>query len=152
MATFVYNRGATDIADGSIDLLTDVLKIMLVTSSYVADRDDDFIEEGVDDANEHEISVSGYVGGFGGAGRKTLGTKTVTEDDANDRVEFDVADITWTALGVGATIAAAIIVKEVTNDLASILVAYLDLADTPTNGSDVVLNINADGVIQFSTV
>ncbi len=152
MATFVYNRGATDIADGSIDLLTDTLKMMLVTASYVPDRDNDFIEEGVNDANEHEISVTGYVGGFGGAGRKTLGTKTVTEDDGNDRVEFDIADITWTALGVGATIAGAIIVKEITNDLASILVAYLDLTDTPTNGGDIVLNINADGIIQISTV
>ncbi|KKN15253.1 hypothetical protein LCGC14_0987980 [marine sediment metagenome] len=152
MATFVYNKGTTEIANGGIDLLTDTLKMMLVTSSYVADRDDDFIEEGVDDANEHEIVVSGYTGGFGGAGRKTLGTKTVTEDDANDRVEFDIANITWTALGVGATIAGAIIVKEITNDLASILIAYLDIADTPTNGGDVTLDINADGVIQISTV
>lgn len=152
MATFVYNLAAAEIARGNIDLLADTIKIMLVKSGYVPDRDDDFIEEAVDDANEHELTVSGYTGGFGGAGRKTLGSKTITEDDANDRAEFDCADVTWTALATGETIVGAIIIKEITNDAASVLIAYLDLSDTPTNGSDVTLQINAEGVIQFSTV
>ena len=151
MATFVYNLAASEIAKGNIDLLADTIKIMLVKSGYVPDRDDDFIEEGVNDANEHELTVGGYTGGFGGSGRKTLASKTITEDDVNDRAEFDTADPVWTALLTGETIAGAIIIKEITNDLASVLIAYLDLTDTPTNGSDVTLNINAEGVIQFST-
>ncbi len=153
MATFVYNLAASEIAKGNIDLLADTIKIMLVKSGYVADRDHDFIDEsGANDPIDEELTVSGYTGGFGGAGRKALASKTITEDDANDRAEFDCADITWTALGTGETIAGAIIVKEVTNDADSILIAYLDLTDTPTNGSDVTLTINAEGVIQFSTV
>ncbi len=69
----------------------------------------------------------------------------------NERAEFDTADPVWTALRTGETIAGAIIIKEITNDLASVLIAYLYLTDTPTNGSDVTLNINAEVVIQFST-
>ena len=154
MATFVYNLAAADIADGTIDLLTNTIKVMLVTSSYVANRDDDVVDAGgANDAVDHEISVSGYVAGWGNSGRKALVNKTVTEDDANDRAEFDAADITWTALGAGATIAAAILIKEGgANDTTSRLIAYLDIADTPTNGGDFTLQMDAQGIIQFSTV
>lgn len=154
MATFVLNKAATDIADGSIDLLTDTLKVMLVKSGYVANRDDDVVDAGgANDALDHEISVSGYVGGWGGAGRKTLLSKTVAEDDANDRAVFDCADPSAWTLVTGETIAAAVVIKEGgANDTTSRLIAYLDIADTPTNGGTFTLVIDSAGVIHFSTV
>lgn len=155
MATFVYNKAAKEIAGGDIDLLTDTIKVMLVTSSYVANRDDDYVDEGgADDPIDHEIVATNYTAGWGGAGRKALASKTVTEDDANDRAEFDADDLTWTALGNGsnATIAAAIVVKEGgANDTTSLLIAYLDVADLLTNGNDYKLLFDAEGIIQFST-
>lgn len=154
MADFVYNTGANDIGmDQVIDVLTDaLLKAMLVTSSYVADRDNDFIEEGVNDANEHELSGTGYTGGFGGSGRKVLASKTLTVDKANDRVEFDCADIVWTAIDAG-TPSQMLIVRELTNDLASRLVAHHDSGfPVTTNGGDLTVTIDAEGLIQERTV
>ncbi len=152
MAVITYNRGRALVADGSIDLLTAVLKIMLVTSSYIANKNDDFVEEGVDDANEHELSGTGYVAGFAGSGRKTLAAKVVTEDDPNDRAEFDdTADITWTAINAG-TAAAAILYHHLTSDLLSTLIMYNDSGGFPivTNGGDLTIQWNAEGILQWA--
>ena len=143
MVSFVYNTGDQEIIDRTIDLIANTLKIMLVTSSYVANKDDDVVDAaGVNDPVDHEINVTGYTRGWGGAGRKTLASKLLTIDKTNDRTGFDCADITWTALGAGATIAAAILIKEgAANDTTSRLIAYLDITDTPTNGGDITLTI-----------
>ena len=153
MASFVYNTGAKELLD-EIDFNTDVLKIMLVTSGYVANRDDDVVDAGgANDPVDHEIAVSGYTGGWGGSGRKTA-TLTHEVDKTNDRAEIDIADLTWTALGTGATIAAAILIKEGgANDTTSRLIAYFDITDTPTNGGDITLDFDAvEGAIRLSTV
>ena len=149
MATFVYNAAARDIVDGTIDLVADTaIKVMLVTSAYAANRDDTAVTA----AAAAEIAVGGYTGGFAGAGRKTLSGKAFSTDTINDRVEWDAANETWTALATGATIAAAVVIKEITNDAGSRPIAYLDVTDLPTNGSDVTLAFDTEGVIQWSTV
>lgn len=156
MANFVYNAAATRVLNGALNLSTATLKMMLVTSSYTANRDDEFVSA----ASAAEISATNYTGGFGGAGRKTLTGQTVTKDNTNDRAELDVNDVTWTALGgaSNATIAAILVIKENTNDADSWLVAYYDtVTGTPslpftTNGGDLTLNINVEGLIQLSTV
>ncbi len=150
MADIFYNEAKKEIADQTIDLLNNTLKIMLVTSSYVANADDKFIEEGANDANEHEINVTNYTPGYGSASRKTIGNKAIAVDDANDRAEFDSTDDqTWTSLGSGATIAGVILVKEITNDTASRLIAYFDVTNTATNGGDIVIAWNAEGLLQW---
>lgn len=157
MASFVYNLAAKQIADGTIDLDNDTLKVMLVTSSYVADRDDDYVEEGANDANEHEIDGTNYTKGYGSASRKTLANPAITEDDANDRAKFDADNLVaggtgWTALGADCgTIAAAIVIKEVTNDAASILVIYHGLTSTPCNGGDIGITWHANGLAYMAT-
>lgn len=154
MASFVYNKAAQEIADGTVDLLNDTIKTMLVTSAYTPNRDDLVVDAGgANDALDAEISVSGYTGGWGGSGRKALTGKTLTTDNTNDRAEFDADNLTWSTLGTGATIAAMIVIKEGgANDTTSRLIAYLDVTDTPTNGGDVTFTFDAEGIIQFSTV
>lgn len=152
MATFVTNHAAKMIADGTLALLTDTIKAMLVDSTYVGNRDDDFVDDGsANDPQSHEVSGTGYTGGFGGAGRKTLASKTLTEDDANDRAAFDAADTVWTGLTVG-TIGGVVLIKEITNDAASLIIAFLDATDLVTNGGDVTAVWAAAGLIDFSTV
>ncbi len=152
MATIVYNRAKKEIMDGTIDLLTDVLKIMLVNSGYVANADHDFVDEaGANDPIDQELSGTGYDPGFAGSGRKTLSGKAVSEDDANDRAEFDdTGDITWTGINAG-TAAAAILYKHLTSDAASVLIAYIDSGGFPvvTNGGDLTIQWNAEGILQF---
>ena len=155
MADFLYNTGSVRLWDTlqPMDLIVDTVKVMLVTSSYVADRDNDFIEEGADDANEHEISGTGYTAGFAGAGRLTLGSKTITVDKGNDRGEFDCANLVWTGINAG-TPSQMLVIEEITNDLASVLHAHVDSGGFPivTNGGDLNVTINAEGLIQLSTV
>lgn len=154
MPSFVYNKAAEELANGTIDLLTDTIKTMLVTSQYSPVRTDLVVDAGgANDAVDAEINVTGYTRGWGGSGRKTLGTKVVVVDQANNRAEFSAANLTWTTLGTGATIAAMVVIKEgVSNDTTSRLIAYLDVTDTPTNGGDIAFTFDAEGIIQFSTV
>lgn len=119
-----------------MDVIADSIKVMLVTTGYTFNPDDRFVSS----AAGSEISVTGYTGGFGGSGRKTLASRTLSADDTNDRSAFDAADVTWTALGSGATIAAAILFKELTSDALSPMIAYFDLVDTATNGGDITLS------------
>jgi hypothetical protein len=116
-----------------VDFLSDTLKVMLVTSAYTASAADRFVSS----AAGAEISVSGYVGGFGGAGRLALASRTLTVDDAGNRALANAAGLTWTALGSGATIAAAILFKELTSDALSPMVAYFAVTATPTNGGNI---------------
>lgn len=154
MADFLYNTGSVRLWDTlqPLDLIVDTVKVMLVTSSYVANRDNDFIEEGANDANEHEITGTGYTAGFGGAGRLTLASKTITVDKTNDRGEFDCANLVWTAINAG-TPSQMLVISEITNDLASPLIAHVDSGGFPivTNGGDLTVTINAEGLIQLST-
>ncbi|MGW8180027.1 MAG: hypothetical protein ACWGQW_14890, partial [bacterium] len=81
MADFCYNYGSMALWDGTYDILTETnAKVMLVTSSYTPDRDNQYIDDGgANDPTDHEISGgSGYTGGFGGSGRKALASKTIT--------------------------------------------------------------------------
>jgi hypothetical protein len=154
VASFVYNKAAQELADGTIDLLTDTIKAMLVTSQYSPSRTDLVVDAGgANDALDAEINVSGYTKGWSQSGRKALASKTVVVDQANNRAEFSAANLTWSSLGAGATIAAMVLVKEgVSSDTTSRLIAYLDVTDTPTNGGDIAFTFDAEGVIQFSTV
>ena len=146
MASAWFNRGKQQVLSGSTSLLSDTIKVMLVTSSYTFDADHNFVSEVV----ANEVSVIGYTGGFAGAGRKALANKSVTEDDTNDLAYFDADDLTWTGLATGATVGGAILVKEVTNDAASQLLVFMDLADTPTNGGDITLAWNASGIVRLT--
>lgn len=151
MADGVYNNLKHGLAAGTIDLAADTLKVMLVTSGYTFNADHDFLDEGgANDLTDHEISVTGYTPGFGGAGRKTLASKTFTENDTNDRGEFDAADLVWTTLGSGATIDAAVVIKEITNDAASVPLIYFDLTATPTNGGDFTLSFSSTGLLHLT--
>ncbi len=154
MASGAFNRGVKELLNATTDFLTATMKVALLATAtaYTYNPDNDFMDAGgANDPTDAELSVSGYTGGFAGAGRKTLASKTVTENDTNNRVEFDAADLTWTALGTGQTIAAAVVIKEVTNDAATVLYVYLDPTDVPTNGSDITLQFASNGFLNFNT-
>jgi hypothetical protein len=153
-ASFVYNTAAGDMWQDIVDLINDTIKVGLSTSVHTVDRDDDFLDDGTaSDFSSGELTGTGYTAGFGGAGRKTLASKTITVDKTNDRAEFDAADVTWTAITAG-TAAQATLLKEITNDAASKLIANVDTGGFPvvTNGGDLTIQWNVEGVLQLSTV
>lgn len=143
MASLTYNIGSLGIGDGSLDFLTDTIEVILTKSTYSPNKDDTNSAYAA-----AEISgVSGYTGGFGGAGRKVLGSKTVTNDTTNDRTVHDAADPSAWTLGVGDTVGGCIIGKKgAASDATAVPLFFLDFTDIPTNGSTFTLQFHADGI------
>ena len=134
MASNLYNPGLEKLLDGTIAFESDTINVLLVDTSHTFTKTHEFVSDIV----ANEASGTGYA-------RKTLANAAIALDAANDRVEFDADHPSYTALDAG-TIAAAIIFKQVTNDADSPLIAQIDFADLVTNGSDVELQINSEGL------
>ena len=134
MASNLYNPGLEKLLDGTIAFESDTINVLLVDTNHTFDKTHEF----VNDVDTNEASGTGYA-------RKTLANAAIALDAANDRVEFDADNPSYTALDAG-TIAAAIIFKQVNDDTDSPLIAQIDFADLVTNGSDVELQINSEGL------
>jgi hypothetical protein len=120
------------------DFIADVVRVGLSTTTESPNFDTwDF----VDDILE-ELTVGGYA-------RQTLGSKAINEDAANDEQEFDSADPVFTALVTGETIGFDFLYKQTGGSDATPaddpLIAIHDLADTPTNGGNITLQVNTEG-------
>lgn len=157
MGNLVYNsfKEALWRADAdakAISLLDDTIKIGLTdTDDDPDDPDIEFNDTFLTDASE--LTCTGYTAGFGGAGRLTLASKTITKDNVNDRAEFDCADLTWTALSAGGPIVGFWSMVERTADSDSQLMFKFDTATglpLSLNGSDVTITIDAQGLLQGS--
>lgn len=143
MASLTSNKLRTLLLNTGINLLSDTVKVALVTSAHTPNPDDNFMAS----YTASELSGTGYTAGFGGGGRKTLASKTVTQDDTNDWGVFDAADVTWTAINAG-TAAAAVLLKEVTSDADSPIIAVVVFSSAiTTNGGDFTIQWAATGGI-----
>jgi hypothetical protein len=130
----LYNRFKSLLMEGQLDLATggDSLKLTLHTSyTPNIDAHETWTSTGV--STTEYGSGSGYT-----AGGKTLGSQTVSTDDASDRGLFDAADVTWTALGplTPATPGHAILWDDTPTSPADPLIGYWVLGTTATNGGD----------------
>ena len=105
----------------SIDMDTDTIKVAMVTSAYTYSA-----------AHQYYSSAAGVVGT-----PATLGTKTVTDG------VFDAADVTFTAVASGSTVAALLIYKDTGVEATSPLIAYIDTVSSglpvATNGGDIIV-------------
>lgn len=141
MADVIYNSFKRDIQNGTIDLDSDTIKVMLVTSAYTPDPDAHTKRSDI----SNEVVGDGYV-----AGGATLANKSVTQDNANNRGVFDADDVTW----ANATITArgAVLYKSRGGAAsADELICYKDFSSnkTSTNG-DFRLQFAADGILYLS--
>jgi len=96
----------------------------------------------------YELSGTGYASGYGGSGRKTLASKTAT-NDAQGRTVLDAADLTWTSIDAGTVAYVAILRETGGTDAASVLLAVLDFPVTTTDGSNLAVTWPAAGVLRF---
>lgn len=146
MSSFCYNAGSLALQKGDCDFLADDIEIILVKSTYTPNRDDTHTVYAA-----AEISgISGYVGGWGGAGRKGLGTKTLTSDTVNDRTVYGAANPSAYTLGIGETVGGMIIGKRGTaSDVDAIPLFFIDLPDTATTGSTFEPKF-ADGILAYT--
>jgi hypothetical protein len=85
---------------------------------------------------------------FANYARKTGASVTVTVDDTNDRVDIDLADITWTAATTGQSVGKLLICYDSDTtggtDSGIIPLTYHDFTAT-TDGNDLVATIAAAG-------
>ncbi len=143
MSNFVYNESKKQIALAGINFASADIRLMLVDNTTTADTEDDanFID---DFTTLGELSGTGYA-------RQALANQAVNEDAANNRAEFIADDVAFTNINAG-TAQAAIIFLFVSDDLDSIPILYIDETDFPiiTNGGNITLNFNAEGILQFS--
>jgi hypothetical protein len=135
----LFNRGLLQLGSAATawDSAADY-RVMLVTTAYTFDPDDNFVS----DLGAVEISgASGYA-------REATASRTLTEDDAGNRVVYNLATTDFGALGTGATIGGAVIYRHVgADDSANPLLGYINLTDTPTNGSTFSVDWNdTDGI------
>jgi hypothetical protein len=165
MANTVFNTfkkfsvGSSSGAFKKISLLTNTIKVALVTTGYVVDPDDNLFSDGTtSDAASYELNntTGGYAGGIGGStGRKTLASKTMTQDNTNNRAVFDATDVTWTSINAG-TAGAAILLREggagtTTSDTGTTMICYIDSGfPIVTNSGDLTISWSTAGIIDLT--
>lgn len=140
MANVIYNSFKRDIANGSIDLDTDTIKIMLVTSAYTPDIDAHTKRSDI----TNEVVGTGYT-----AGGATLASKTVTANNTTDKGVFDAADVVWTTSTI--TARGAVLYKSRGGAAsADELICYLDFTtDQISSSGDFNITFGATGIINF---
>ncbi|MBU1101140.1 MAG: hypothetical protein KKA84_12125 [Bacteroidetes bacterium] len=141
MANKIYNKGLANFFNGTIDWDTDTFKLMLLDNTYTVDKDHDFTDV------IGEVSGTGYTaGGF------TLTTKTVVQDDGNDKVQLTCDDPSWVGLNAGLIQQAVIYQSTGTPATSTPLLHIQDgLPQTPI-AADFVLQIQDGVVLEISQV
>ena len=142
MASVLYNSFKADIMNGNIDLNTDTVKAMLVTSSYSPNID----------THTKRSDITNEVAAAGGysAGGETITTPTVTQDNTNDCGTFDGDNITWSSSTI--TARGAVLYKSRGGAAsADELIAYIDFgSDKISSAGDFIISWSANGIIRLS--
>ena len=120
MSSLIYNSALEDEAKGAIDYDTDTFKVLLVTSSYTANKDTHTRRSDV----TNEVTGTGYT-----AGGATCAC-TVAKDTATDKVTLTFAAVSWTSATI--TARGAVIYKSTGTAANDPLICYINF------GADVV--------------
>jgi len=115
-----FNEGKRRILDGSINLQSDTIKMMIILGTYSPDPDHKYISE----ISAYELSGTGYTGGFGGSGRKITTNKVFAKDTGSDFASFTADRMVWSPLTLAGEVSTALLVKEVTSDADSYLISW----------------------------
>ena len=124
-------------ASAGVDWLVDTIKVSLHTSTLTPSPDTHTYFSDL----TNEVSGTGYT-----AGGATLGTKTLTQDNTNDRGVADAADTTWSASTVTARYAA--VYKSTGTASTSPVIGIIDFgADKSSSATDFVIQYHANGIV-----
>ena len=137
----IYNSFLSDQWKGNIDLDTDTFHLLLVTSSYVPDRDNHTRRSDI----TNEVVGTGYT-----TGGIALTGLAVTQDNVNNRAVWDGNDAVWASVSV--TAAGGVICKW-RGGLASAdeLVKYIDFGRDITKVAEPFTVAFNDAGILYST-
>jgi hypothetical protein len=131
MASLAYTNTIARALAGDVDMDSSI-KVMLVTSAYVANKDHDFRNDVT-----NEVTGTGYVAG--GA----VATCSVAFDSANDRADVALGDATWDATG-GTLAAAGAVYYKARGGASSAdeVIAFIDFGGTVT-ATNATFTLNA---------
>ena len=132
-----YNNYKEQLMKKQLDHVVDAFRITLHTG-YTPNIDTHAVWADVS-ATEYGTGANYTANG------QLLANKAVTQDDTDNEGVFDADDVTWTNLGAlsPATPSHAII-RDTTTDM---LVGYIVLGVTATNGGNYTVAWNAEGII-----
>ena len=141
----VYNIAKSGIMNGTIDLDTDVLMVMLLmtnTTAKTATAQDANTVGDINTLDEFD-NASGYT-----ADGTVLTSTAVTTDDASNRGELDATDVTWTSVAAGTRKIAGALLYKATG---SVPIAYFSFNTSfAANGGDITINWNANGLLHVT--
>lgn len=142
MADVIYNSFKRDIMNGAIDLDTDTIKVMLVTSSYTPDQD----------AHTKRSDITNEVAATGGysTGGEALDNKAVTVDNTDNEGVFDADNETWAASTI--TARGAVLYKSRGGaSSADELICYIDFgSDKSSSAGNFTLQWAAEGILNLN--
>jgi len=141
MANVIYNSFKRDIMNGAIDLDTDTIKVMLVTSAYTPDQDAHTKRSDI----TNEVSGAGY-----SAGGSALANKAVTADNTDNEGVFDADDLSWASATI--TARGAVLYKARGGAAsADELLCFIDFgSDIASTGGTFLITWNAEGIINLN--
>lgn len=141
MADVIYNSFKRDIMNGSIDLDTDTIKVMLVTSAYTPDQDTHTKRSDI----TNEVSGTGY-----SAGGAALANKVVSVDNTDNEGVFDADDLTWASSTI--TARGAVLYKSRGGaSTADELICYIDFTtDKSSSSGDFTIQWGAEGILNLN--
>jgi hypothetical protein len=140
MASGWYIAGLAGCLNGSIDLNTDDIRVLLVDDTYTFNEDTHVF---VDDVSGDELAGVGYE-------RKALGSEAVTAETG--MAVFDAANVNWASIAAGETIGGIVVYKHVgADDSANPLICWVDTTNLATGGGavDITWPAPASGGIAY---
>lgn len=138
---YIYNNFKEQVLNGGFNLGSggDTINVILV-SGHTPDIDAD---AGLADVSADEYGTgSGYT-----VGGESLTSQAVTQNNTDDRGEFDAADLTWSSLGALSPATPSHAIMYDLTHASDLLIAYWELGTTATNGGDYTLQWGANGII-----
>lgn len=146
MANVIHNNFLGLLLSGDIDLNGDTIKFWFSDATYNGDDEDDNMDDPV---TLGELSGTGYAAGHGNAGRHTIQNPTITVDDPNNQAEFDCDDETWSSIDAGTIETVGLHRAGTSDDTDAPIIGTYDVSQV-TNGGDVTVEINAEGLLKLT--
>lgn len=141
MAHTIFNSFLHSFALQDLNLVSDTLKVALMPSSFLADRD---ANNSWADISIQEVTGEGYT-----AGGMVLTGTALDRQDASDNVKFTANDVSWVASTLTARY--AVIYKDTGDATTSTLIAAIDFgADKSSVNGTFTVQWNPDGIFTLS--
>ncbi len=138
----VYGRLPLSLFAKEVSWLSDTMKVMLTTVTYVPNQD----------THQYKSSVTNEIAATGGytATGATLASKTITYTDATNVTMLDAADVQYAASTITARVAVVYDATPATDATRPLLCYQLSDADVSSSGGNWDLAWNAAGIVTFT--